>query len=453
MIIGIWGLFLALCLLIRGGRFLIPLFPLGSVAVGLFLYFRTPVLYVEYTWWFYFVGSLIRRIIDQQSGYVTPGRWGTTALLVASISLITLIRRLPKAYHQDGVPFILSLLGVTYGCLVGVVTGRLSLQFAIGAMGWVIPPVFGFHLFANWRNYPQYRRTIQRVFVWGALVMGGYGIFQYCAAPEWDRFYLNNLTATSFGNPFPFEIRVFSTQNSPQDFGVVMMASLILLLGGQGIARFPASGAGYVAFLLSAARSAWLGWAAAFLAFLPSLKLKFQIRLVLTIVLIVVMVLPLANMEPFAEPIQQRLESFSEAESDVSFQDRSQGYQALLDIALTEFVGSGIGGRLSRRLPVTTIGGADSGILPLLFTLGWFGTLPYVAGIFLMLFRLWMTKESRQDSFSSASRAIVMGCLAQVWLNNIFAGEMAMVLWGFLGIGMMASQYYAHQRQSRVLVQ
>ncbi|MBF2026255.1 MAG: O-antigen ligase family protein [Oscillatoriales cyanobacterium C42_A2020_001] len=450
ILIGIWSGFLALCLLARGGRILIPLFPLGSVAVGLFLYFRTPALYVGYTWWLYFVGSLVRRMIDQQSGYVTPGRWGTTALLVASISLITLVKYLPKSYRRIGFPFVLPLLAVTYGCLIGFITGRLDLQFAIGALGWIVPIVFSFHLVVNWQQYPQYRQAIQRTFVWGALAMGCYGIFQYCIVPEWDRFYLNNLSASSFGKPFPFEIRVFSTQNSPQDFGVIMMAGLILLLSSEGVIRLVASGPGYIAFLLSAARSSWLGWVAALLAYLPSLKLKFQVRLILSILLIALMVVPLTTIEPFAEPIKQRIESLSEGGDDYSLQDRTEGYQNLLDIALTEFIGSGIGGRLSRQLPASAIGGSDSGILPLLFTLGWFGAVPYLAGIFLMVYRILTSRGNRQDPFSSAAQAIVMGVLAQVWLNNIFAGEMAMVLWGFLGIGVAASQYYAHQRSTQM---
>jgi hypothetical protein len=448
--IGVWCSFLALCLVARAGQVLVSIFPLGSVAIGLFLYFRTPVLYVGYTWWLFFVGSLIRRIIDQQSGYVTPGRWGTTALLVASISLITLVQHLPKISRYGGMPFLLALLGVTYGCLVGLVTGAFNLQFIISAMGWVIPIVFSFHLFINWQYYPQYQQAIQRAFVWGALVMGCYGIFQYCIAPDWDRFYLNNLPVTSFGDPLPFRIRVFSTQDSPQSFGTMMMASLILLLSSDGVLRFPASCAGYVAFLLSAARSAWLGWTAALLALLPLLKLKFQLRLVLSIVLIAMLVAPLAIMEPFAEPIQQRLESFSEGRDDVSLKARQEGYQDLLALALTEFIGGGIGGQLSRELPKTTIGGADSGVLPLLFSLGWFGTLPYLAGIFLILFRIFTIQESGREPFSSANRAIVVGSLAQVGLNNIFAGDMGMVLWGFLGIGMAASQFYSYQRQLKI---
>jgi len=310
--------------------------------------------------------------------------------------------------------------------------------------------VFSFHLFVNWKLYPQYRQVMQRTFVLGVLVMGGYGIFQYCTAPEWDRFYLNNLNASSFGNPFPFEIRVFGTQSSPQDFANTMMAGLILIFTSNEQLRFAASGAGYITFLLTAARSAWLGWVASLLAFLPSLSLKFQMRLILTILLMAVLVVPLATIEPFATPIQERLESLSAAQSgdDFSLQERTQGYEDLLAIALTEVVGSGIGGR-GRALPASVIGGSDSGILPLLFTLGWAGTLPYLMGIVLIVYHLFQTKESRNDPFSSASRAIVFGSISQVWLNNIFAGDVAMILWSFLGIGMAASHYYSRQRRIR----
>jgi len=167
--------------------------------------------------------------------------------------------------------------------------------------------------------------------------------------------------------------------------------------------------------------------------------------------LMALLVVPLATIEPFATPIQERLESLSEAQSgdDFSLQERQQGYEDLLAIALTEVVGSGIGGR-GRDLPESAIGGSDSGILPLLFTLGWAGTLPYLMGIVLIVYHLFQTKESRNDPFSSASRAIVFGSISQVWLNNIFAGDVAMILWSFLGIGMAASQYYSNQHLTQV---
>ncbi|MCG8363360.1 MAG: O-antigen ligase domain-containing protein, partial [Pseudanabaenales cyanobacterium] len=66
-------LFLALGFLIGAGRFLVLLFPLGSIVVGVFLYRRYPIFYVGFTWWLWFLGPLVRRLIDYQSGHLTYG--------------------------------------------------------------------------------------------------------------------------------------------------------------------------------------------------------------------------------------------------------------------------------------------------------------------------------------------------------------------------------------------
>ncbi|MBW4658848.1 MAG: O-antigen ligase family protein [Drouetiella hepatica Uher 2000/2452] len=441
LIIWAWILVLAIILLAGAGRVLVPVFPVGSVTVGLFLYFRAPALYIGYTWWFCFLGSLIRRIIDYQSGQITPGRWGLTSMLVASISLITLFQQIPKVRRDRGLPFILSAMSVIYGFLIGLAYGRLNLQYMVSFFEWLGPIAFGFHLFSNWRSYPLYRQVTERCFVWGVLFMGAYGIFQFCVAPNWDRFYLDNLTATSFGKPFPFEIRVFSSLSSPQAFATVMMGGLLLLFSSSDALRLPASSIGYLSFLLSMARSGWLGWIAGTITFFPFLKPRFQMRFVLTLVLMVMLVTPLVTMEPFAEGINQRLESLSNPEGDVSLQGRSEGYSDALNLALSEPIGQGLGS----AGPETALGGADSGILPLFFSLGWLGVVPYLTGTSLILLQVLRSKDSGQDTFASASRSIVLGTLAQVWFNNVFFDVFALILWGFLGISLAAQRYHQHQ--------
>ncbi|MBD0337531.1 MAG: O-antigen ligase domain-containing protein, partial [Cyanobacteria bacterium Co-bin13] len=279
----VWAVLVAFCLLAQLGRLLILIFPLGSVAVGLFLYFRAPVLYVSFTWWMLFLGALVRKIIDYQSGYVTPGRWGTPALLVAAISLITLFKYLPRIHKQGGIPFLLSLMALTYAFLVGLIYGRLSAQYLVGAFEWFGPLAFGFHLFAQWRNYPRYRKSLLSTFIWGTLVMGAYGIYQYWVVPEWDRFYLGQLGVTSFGAGTPFDVRVWGTSTSPQEFSAIMLAGIILIFSGEGVVRFAAAGTGYLGFLLTMARAGWLGWCISIIMFMPSLKLKLQMRLLTTI--------------------------------------------------------------------------------------------------------------------------------------------------------------------------
>lgn len=433
-------LFLALCLLSGAGRILILAFPLGSLAVGVFLYQRYPILYVGFTWWMWFLGPLVRRLIDYQSGYLTPGPWNLTPLLVTSISSATLIRHFPKSFKQDGFPFILCFGSVIYGFLVGLIQNTITDTVIVNLLSWLTPILFGFHLYINWRDYPRYCLIIQRTFLWGVLVMGAYGVCQYLLAPEWERFWLRNIDTISFGKPEPLGIRVLSTMDSPQSFANVMMAGLLLLFSNQGNLRFPAAGVGYLTFLLSLARSAWLGWLAGLLIFIPSLKARLQMRLAVSIVVLALFIVPLVTVEPFSTVISTRFDSLSNPETDTSYQARSEGYNELLGLALAEPLGQGLSGVVTG----SSIGTNDSGILSIFFSLGWFGTIPYLSGLGLLFFKLFRG-ERNFDTFASAASAIVIGVFVQIGFNVVMTGSLGMVLWGFLGAGLAAHRFYLYQ--------
>lgn len=433
-----WGVLIALCLLVQGGSVLVSIFPLSSVILGLFLYFRTPILYVNFTWWMIFLGPLVRKIVDYQSGYVTFGRWGLPAILVASISLITFFRCLPRAHTNGSLPFVISFAGLLYSFLIGAVQNQLSLRYVLGFVEWLVPLAFGFHLFMQWRQYPDYQRTIQRTFIWGSVVMGSYGIYQYCVAPAWDAFYLNQLGVSSFGNPEPFGIRVWGTSTSPQEFSVLMLAATVLVLSGHGLLRYVGASTSYLALLLTMSRSGWLGWCVSALLYFPSLSQRLQIRLVVTILIMSLMILPLTQLAPFEDEISSRIESFSNIENDTSLNDRREGYDILLGEAVKQVVGRGLGSSIGN----TSLGGGDSSILPLLFKFGWLGTIPYIGGILFIFLKVFQSKFLAYDPFGSAARAISLGIFSQIGFNLIFFNIFAFVLWGFLGMSLAASKYY-----------
>jgi len=442
MAIQVFSALIGLCLLIKGGRLLIPLFPLGALAVGIFLYRRTPVLYVGFTWWIWFLGSLIRRIIDYQSGYFTFGPWILTPMLVASISFATVIQHLPRMRRGGGVPYILCFGSIVYGLLVELIYNSFSQKTPIYIMGWMAPIVFGFHLFVNWQRYPYYRDVLQSSFRWGVLVMGVYGLVQYLAPPAWEVLYLS-VSPLSFGRPEPFEIRVFSSLDGPPLFATVLMTGLLLLLSDNNFMRFPISALGYLILLLTTVRSAWLGWLAGFIVFLPTLKLKLQVRILLGLLIGILLVLPLTTMEPFSSAISTRLESFSNTDSDYSLNERQTAYQTFLGQALLEVTGRGIG---ENSIPAGDVFvGSDSTILTMLFSLGWLGTIPYVIGVLLLFLRTLFGTGKYSDAFASVSRAAAIGTLVQVGVNPILQNSMGMVLWTFLSISAAAQKYYQFQ--------
>jgi hypothetical protein len=426
----------ALCLAAGLGKVLNIIFPAGSFAVGLFLYLRYPILYVGFTWWVFFLTPFVRRVADNRSGFTDPSPMLLAPLLVAMLTIVTFYRNLPKAHEQGSLPFVISAMGVFYGFLVGLINGS-PVPAIISLISWVSPILFGFHLLVNWRDYPSYRENIQRTFLWGVLVTASYGIYQYLVAPEWDRFWLiETKLFSSMGTPEPLGLRVWSTMNSPLHFATVMIPGTILLFIGQGRLRIPGVVLGILSLLLTTVRTAWGGWMVSLIALLGFLKGIVQMRLIAMLLVIAILVVPLSTVEPFAQVIQSRLTTLTNVGDDQSAKARAGLYALMIDDALKEFIGQGNG----------TLGPMDSGVLEMIFTLGWFGSIPYVGGLLLLLYSLFQgSKPSTSDPFACATRAITFGFLPMLAGSNVIIGISGMVFWGFLGLGMAANKYHSHQ--------
>ncbi|MDX2229170.1 MAG: O-antigen ligase domain-containing protein [Leptolyngbyaceae cyanobacterium bins.349] len=431
-------LFTALCLLIGAGSLLRFIFPVASFIVGLFLFQRYPILYLGFNWWIWFLTAWIARVADYRSGWDPQRLMLVAPFLVTLISGISLIRHLPKSYSNGGLPFILAFIAILYSFLIGLVQYSPFVVFR-ALLDWLIPVVFGFHLFINWREYPSYRKNFEHTFLWGTLVIGTYGVIQYLIAPEWDRLWITSTGLVSFGTPEPLGIRVFSTLHSTGPFASVIMAGLLLLFHGGGFIRFAAAGTGYLSLLLSLARTAWGSWAVAVLIHLTSLKSNLQMRFILIIMVMVICVLPLATVEPFSEIISSRLQTFSDLENDASFGARTEIYEEGLALAFSQGLGNGLGS-ITRQEVI------DSGIIEMLMTLGWAGTLPYMAGIGLLLFSVFNSSVGQFDPFVSIARAIGLTSILQLIIYGSMLGISGMILWGFLGMAMAAQKYYQNQR-------
>jgi O-Antigen ligase len=424
------------------------LFPLGSFAVGLFLYKRHPILYHGFFWWLWFLTPFLGRIIDYRNGW-DPSRLILLApYLVALLTLETFLRHLPRAKSLGGLPLILAFVAVCYGFFVGLINGS-PIVVARAFLDWLIPITYSFYILVNWRDYPSYRENFQRVFLWGTLIMGAYGIFQYMVAPEWDRYWLiESGMFSSAGNPEPFGMRIWSTMNSPGPFAATMQAGLLLLLTSQGALRNPAIIVGSLAFLMTLVRSNWGAFCVALLLFLPSLNQKLQIRLIATILILATCIFPLTKIEPFSTSLNKRIQTISSLEEDGSFQDRKGLFDLSIQYALSEYLGQGIGsgGAYDEKTGKWVSASIDNGLLVLLFTLGWFGTILYLAGLIPMLLNVLRVSEVSFDSFMSSARALGISYCSLLIFGGSIAGISGIFLWGFLAITMAGNKYHQNQR-------
>ncbi len=418
-----------------GGRILNIAFPTMSLGVGAFLYFRFPILYIGFTWWIWFLTPFIRRIVDYRSIYTEPSPLLLAPYLVAAITLVTVFQNFPKAHRLGGLPFILAIVGVLYGFLIGLIN-RSSFAVIREFLDWVTPLTFGFHLLVNWRSFPSYHKNIQRTFLWGTLVMGSYGIYQYLVAPDWDTLWLiNSGLLASHGKAEAGGMRIWSTMSSAEPFSAFMSAALLLQFSKVGILNSSASVVGYLALLLTTVRSAWIGWLAGLLTLGASLNGKKQIRLILIVSTILIVVASLITSGIFSETITDRLNTFSTLEEDNSTQARKESFGLQIGYALTNFIGDGIG-----------LGNIDSALLSILISLGWIGSICYVSGIFMLVFKLFQKDKNSSDLFLATARAVVISCLVRIPVNaSAINGIGGLLLWGFLGLTMAHREYYSHK--------
>jgi len=456
----LWAAILGLIALVAGALaagasgVLTYLYPAATLVVGALLYWHRPALYLGFTWWLWFLTPEVRRLVDYQQGWNPVNPIMLAPYLVAGLASFALLYHLPKLQLSRLFPFGLIFLGLFYAYGVGAYrSGTLNATYDL--LSWAVPVLFAFYLAVHWHAYADHRRAIQRTFVWGILVMGLYGLVQYFNPPAWDRYWMENAPMGSIGYPEPFEVRVFSTSNSPGTFAYIMMAGLLLTLSGGGLLRWPAAVAGYASFLLSLLRAAWGGWIMGLL-FMIAQRGRFRLRLTATVLVMGLIAWPLVTFGPIAETVDERLQTVTELEEDTSFNQRLAFYAEFAPTAFFNPEGEGLGSTgLATKL--STAGGElgqfadfDSGLMNIPFVLGWPGALLYVTGLVWLLSYALRSGRSGSDLFAAASRGIVVAMLTQLVFVNALVGLSAgMVFWSFLGSSLAARSYHAKADDDR----
>jgi hypothetical protein len=433
------GSFILVIIVLAGlhlGKILTYAFPSLSLLTALYLYQRSGLHYVGFCWWIIFLSPEVRRIADFYSSWTNPSPVLLAPSLVSCVSIIAIIRYLPKIYAGTGMPFFLCFGSITYGLIVGLLSNPRQ-DVILACLGWIAPLLMGFYIFINYTEYPKYKDLILKVFLWGTLVMGVYGVIQYMYVPPWDAFWMDNtrneVGFNTIGNPVPYEVRVFSTLNSPQPFATVLKAGLFVLFYQMSPLAIVASGFGYLSFFLSSARSAWVSWLFTIIVLLIISRRTTQIRLSLNLFWLTLSMVFLTALEPFSANIQGRITSLQGFQSDDSYNVRISVFNSYLDSVLTQFVGAGLGAQDQFS--------GDHGFLTMLNSLGWTGTLPYFIGVIALFVVLLRHATRVRDRFVGLSTAIALGTFQQMLSNLSVAGSSGTVMWTFLGLAIAGIQY------------
>jgi len=404
------------------GQVLRVAIPAAACFVALSLYLRRPAAYLQFVLWCWFVTPLARRVVDWRVGFADPNLVLLTPFLVSWIAILTLRER-KTSFGSDMTPFVLCGAGIAYGFCVGLAI-HPSGEVIYGLVNWLSPMLLGIHIYLRRDHRDANLAAIQRAALWGVLIMGAYGIWQFFKPPIWDKAWLENLPggleSSTFGQPQPEMIRVWSTSNAPGPFSNVIVALLFLIAPIRSKLKIPAIALAIYALLLSLVRAAWL---TGFFGVLYLALVVGGIALVL-----------LVNSSLSVPIVQQRLKTLGDLKSDESVHDRATLYEGLPSQLLNLPAGIGLNNMdFYHGYPL------DSGLIRMLLNLGWFGTLAYSLGI-LRLLVLIRKRGAKSDVVVAACNATVIAFMIQMIAGITVVGTTGAMFWIAAGIGLASPE-------------
>ncbi len=422
----------ALCILGGQAGLLRVVFPVLSLGVGGFLLWRSKPLYVGLVFWLWFVSPFLGRMADFQAGWTPASAVELAPYVTAGISGLPLLASLRLFADRKTLPYVCAFVAILYGFIFGLT--YLPLFNVLRALlNWLVPVIFGLFIYQNRQLYSQFRQVIEKSFLYGLLVLGGYGIYQFFVLPDWDRMWMLNVQMNSFGGIDPMQIRAFSTMNAPAIYAAAMACGLLLLFNLKSKLRLLSAALGFIGLILTLSRSSWLSVAAGSIYLMFWLgSIGARLRLAMAAVACLAFLLGIAQIPAVKEIVWERFQTFTQPGQDVSFSARTEGHaQAMVDIAQEPW-GEGIGS--TDTLHNTEgdddiIGPHDSTVLEFLYSLGWIGTFIYGTGLAMLGFQL--LRAGRGDSFVISAKAILVGFLAQCMLNSVMLGVLGFMVWTF----------------------
>lgn len=425
--VGIFTTLSALLLVTPFSTLLTFLFPVLGFLCAIFVYSRSKPVYVSFVLWIWFLTPFVHRVVDMRAGaeqviLLTP-------YLVGGVAGIFLVRNLQLFTQPEMLPFACALSAIFYGLCIG------SFRFDPLIVGsvlceWLVPVLFGFFLYAYPDGRDAIRKSFKNSFGLAVIATGAYGIYQFVAAPAWDMNWLqSNLEEfVSIGKPEAMQFRAFSTMNSPPVFGVAMMTGLLLLPALPKKMRIPAAVFGFVAILLTASRSAWIGFAGGIVILFAFGNKTQRVRIAAQIAGFALVLLMLLRIPVLGSFVSDRFRNFDDMRDDASFGDRVQGYKEAVGTIVHEPFGEGLG---SANVLHTgeVIGPHDSSFLESFYSLGWLGTLVYAGGLIFAGVRIFRTTDRSRGDLTRAGRAVMAAFVIQSPLNSIMLGQAGFFLW------------------------
>lgn len=410
-------------------------FPLFALSIGVLALRTSPTRdYVQFTMLLWMFAPLVRRLTDWQGGRHALSLVLLAPLLVTLLSFLVLPKRWPR--HQAAIlnSFLLFLVVVVWGAIMGVLHGQ-AFGAIYGLVTWIVPIGFAMLILSRSDRIDEISSTMTNVIVFGGATMAIYGIAQFALAPPWDTAWILSSEMLSLGTQ-PYRIRVFSTMNSPGVFALALVSALLAIFNRPS-PKFLLAGIPIVLTLgLTLVRSAWGMLVLALLMLVLVGQARVRFRVILASVVLFVIAAPLIVQSEFFTIVTDRADSLWSLESDRSFEVRASIASSLLSDIPGLAIGHGLGASgLASGLSGSedTFETLDNGFLDILFTYGIVGL------VMLAILAFWgvsLVKAARARPIYAATAIVPLACFSQLMIVNVLYSPSGMFLFPFLAIAL-----------------
>lgn len=414
------------------------LYPATAFLLAAYLFSVSPPHYLGLCVWLFVLTPLMRRIADYEAGWQHVSPIMLAPFLASALTVLVAVRYLlfDQRSSRDW-PFWLVLVSIAYGLLVAVLYGRL-LSGLFEALRWTIPPCVALYILFYARQAEAIGAVLTRTFGFVLPFLGLYGILQFFLMPPWDAYWMANAPMRSIGRPEPFEVRVFSTLNSPLSLSTALTTGLLLLAArpslGFALRGLPA----FVALLLSLVRTAWGGLVVGVIWLFALGPIGARLKLIFAGVALALGVVAILTVPQVNEMIAERVEITGSLEHDVSARARIKQYTAFPGMLDAWLFGRGLGwtgtyGHLDEFEKIIF----DSALIDIMLALGIVGGAFYLWGAGVCCVRLLWNARADHSALIRGSAAAVACALSQTPLGSIHQGELGFFVWLVLGLGLV----------------
>lgn len=414
-----------------------------------------PKLLVPYTLLIWAVGPELRRIADWSEGvYHSVSLLSLAPLLTGAVLIIPVLREIHKIKRSSNRIILLFAVALAYGTLIGLAKNGVGSVYDL--MNYIVPLL----LIPFFAITPYSSKDIDRLlyaYANIAVLVAIYGIIQYLTVPPWDAFWMRNADMMSIGTPYPLEVRVFSTLNSPgpaATFLVFALVPMILEKRWQGTLRWIGVLLVVVCLLTTLVRSAWLVLLVMLMVYIASSPSKGKWKTLLQLAFVGCALFWIVPKLPGAEGLVARMETLTSVQEDHSYNERLGLWQNMLPMVASNPVGEGIGSvgkgtKLGNDGELGEYGIMDNGFIALLLTFG-------VAGAFFFFVALGavvrqivarVTRKDEQQPYARLALAAWFGAVASLISDNGFPGLKGYLIWMLIGLGLSAKEVLVSRKK------